>query len=241
MNTQGIIVWVSGLIAVLFVKQMKPLRYLGLTYIFGIVALILLKGKGYYSLGLYLPLFAVGALYIETYWKSRAWRYGLVSSMILLALPMIPYGIPVLPFPQLEQYAKVTGPYIGNLPLIWEDGKVHSIPQGFADMTGWDEVGNLAVKGYLSLDENTKSIASYLEIITGRQDPYYMPEEILKYRSPSVLTIISNFGHRIVHGLQSCYKWKTIILRMTKNYFTGSTPLLLSITNISGRMVVLFY
>ena len=156
MNSPGVIVWVSGLIGLLFVKQMRPLRYLGLTYILGMLALILLRGKGYYSLGLYLPLFAIGGLYIETYWKSKAWRYGLVAFMILLALPMIPYGIPVLPFPQLEQYAKVTGPYIGNLPLIWEDGKVHPIPQDFADMTGWDEVGNLAVKGYLSLDEDTK-------------------------------------------------------------------------------------
>ncbi|HEY4785772.1 MAG TPA: glycosyltransferase family 39 protein [Bacteroidales bacterium] len=157
MHLPGVIVWITGLIGVLFYSRMRDLRAIGLTFIFGMIALILFKGKGYYTLGLFLPLFAIGGERLEAYWRSRkTLRYGLVVLMFLLALPMVPYSIPVLSYPQLEKYAGSTGKYFGNLPLIWEDGKVHPIPQDFADMTGWNEVGRMAVQSYLKLDENTK-------------------------------------------------------------------------------------
>jgi hypothetical protein len=47
----------------------------------------------------------------------------------------------------------------GENILKWEDGRVHDLPQDYADMTGWKELTNLVENAYLSLSPEEKKRA----------------------------------------------------------------------------------
>lgn len=38
-----------------------------------------------------------------------------------------------------------------DMPMRWEDGKVHALPQDFADMIGWKELADIVIDTYLNV------------------------------------------------------------------------------------------
>ena len=80
--------------------------------------------------------------------------------MVLISIPMLPLSLPVLSFENLEQYTKNSAQFTNR----WEDGKIHSIPQDYADMIAWKELSNIVIKTYEDLpDESKKNCAIYAE------------------------------------------------------------------------------
>jgi hypothetical protein len=66
-----------------------------------------------------------------------------------LTIPVIPIGISVLGTERLISYFKVLGDKYGiDVGRRWEDGSIHSLPQDYADMLGWEELTSLANKAY---------------------------------------------------------------------------------------------
>jgi len=61
----GLVLWSTGLISLLFSKEYRQFRILSFTYILVMVSFAILKGKNYYSLGIYPMLMAVGAVVLE--------------------------------------------------------------------------------------------------------------------------------------------------------------------------------
>ena len=48
---------------------------------------------------------------------------------------------------KLAAYFRNFPPETGIEALLrWEDGKIHPLPQDFADMLGWDELGNIVIR-----------------------------------------------------------------------------------------------
>ena len=45
---------------------------------------------------------------------------------------------------------------MGEFTNRWEDGKIHNIPQDYADMTGWKELGSIVTKQYNSLPDSVR-------------------------------------------------------------------------------------
>ena len=155
MNLQGLFIWLAGLFALLFVKREKQFRLFGLIYLIVVTLLILGRGKGYYTLGLYPILFVFGAYVIEKYTK----RYLIyVSTLLILAMFIALYAslsFGGIPFNNFEEAVRKNA-------FRWEDGTNHDIPQDLADMTGWKEVGTKVVETYLSLDpQQRKNCAIY--------------------------------------------------------------------------------
>jgi hypothetical protein len=146
MNIPGLIVWLTGLIYLFISKNERKYLALAFTSVFVIIMLLLLHGKSYYTLGLYPFLFAAGGYFIERKW-SKSLQYVVVVSSILIAVPALPFSLPVLSFEKLESYTR----HFKDATNRWEDGNVHNIPQDYADMTGWKELGNKVVKIYDSL------------------------------------------------------------------------------------------
>ncbi len=157
MSPSGILVWLAGLTALLVSPRWKQYRPFGWACLIVFVAMMALRGKSYYTLGLYPALFAFGAVALELMsgWKGRVFRIVAVVFAVVLALPLIPFTMPVLSPPVMERYAKS----IGSPGLTWEDGKVHAIPQDFADMMGWDEVGRKVRDVWMGLDEDVRKDA----------------------------------------------------------------------------------
>lgn len=147
MLTIGTLVWLPGLIWLLFSPQAKVFRVFGWIYLLVLMIFLLLRGKSYYTAGLYPFLFAAGGVAIEGMISSRVWRWITTILIIGLSLPLVPGGIPIMKADKLASYFAGIPPQMGGEALLrWEDGKMHSLPQDYADMLGWDELGSIVVR-----------------------------------------------------------------------------------------------
>lgn len=159
MNVPSIFIWVFGLLFLLFFKTGNPYRVLGFTFLFVILILLLLRGKPYYTLGIYPMLFAAGGFAIEKYFTNRLRfvRPLCLIILLILSIPLVPYSLPILSFDKMIVYAEQSKKYGGEGALQWEDGRIHQLPQDYADMIGWEELSLTVAKTYLSLSKEEKS------------------------------------------------------------------------------------
>jgi hypothetical protein len=137
----------------IFNQAGRKFRVLGLTFLFTVFILLMLSGKAYYTLGVYPILFAAGGVAIEI-WFTQRWRFlkpVILAVMILIFLPVLPYSVPVLSFDKMAAYAEASKKFGLEGALVWEDGRVHRLPQDYADMTGWRELAECVIAAYQSL------------------------------------------------------------------------------------------
>jgi hypothetical protein len=123
--------------------------------------LIFLRGKAYYSLGLYTVLFASGAVAFEI-WSQNKYRFLRLLIPVLLILsaaPFIPYSAPLLKPEKLSAYVQKTTKIMGDGLVTWEDGVVYEIPQDFADMRGWKQLADITLEAWESVDKDQKEKA----------------------------------------------------------------------------------
>jgi hypothetical protein len=154
----GSILVIGGLIFLLFSQKMKNLRFLGFLSILIVAALLFMKGKGYYTLGIYPMLIASGGAAFDTWLRSRITRIVLPFFMILITIPNVPFGLPVWDKEGLKVYFKVLDEKYGiDLGRRFEDGTIHSLPQDYADMIGWEELTALADSAYQMIGEKEAS------------------------------------------------------------------------------------
>ncbi len=157
MNFPGVFIWIGGLFFVLFSKNAIPYRFIGLSYLFVIILLLIGHGKNYYSLGVYPILFAFGAYQLEQYtvFKRKILRYVFAAMPLILGILIIPILLPVFPPKKLASfYEKANTKNTGA--LRWEDQQNHSLPQDFSDMLGWEEMTKKFAVAYNKLDSNEK-------------------------------------------------------------------------------------
>ena len=151
MNLPGLVIWMTGLIAFLFFKSEKKYRVLAYLYLFTILIIILLRGKSYYTLGLYPILFALGGYAVDKYFNPYL-KYATVAFVIFISLLMLPFSLPIYNLEKMEDYSKKTAGFTNR----WEDGKIHNVPQDYSDMTGWKELSSIVIRLYNSLPQEEK-------------------------------------------------------------------------------------
>jgi hypothetical protein len=159
MNIQALILWLTGLIYLLFLKDGRRYQVLGLTYLFTVLILMLLSGKHYYTLGAYPMLFAAGGVAVEKLCarRLRILKPAKLVLMLLLFLPALPHALPVLPLEKMAAYAQHSKKFGLEGTLVWEDGRVHALPQDYADMTGWRELAGIVIQAYDGLSDAEKA------------------------------------------------------------------------------------
>ncbi|WP_188815879.1 glycosyltransferase family 39 protein [Hymenobacter cavernae] len=151
-------VWVPGLLALFAYGPLRMYRSLGLVYVVGLLILTMLHGKSYYSLGYYPVLFAFGAVWWEQ--LLQGFRYGalvrpaLVLLPVLIILPVVPFIFTLYP----PAYMQAISARYQNLGITrWEDGKIHALPQDYADMIGWQELADKTYQAYQALPDSTRA------------------------------------------------------------------------------------
>jgi hypothetical protein len=154
---------IAGLLFLLFSKKLIKFRFLGYLALFVITSLMLLKGKSYYTLGIFPLLIAAGAVAYEN-WIKRGWiRILFPVILVIVTIPVIPGGIPVLKVDGLIKYfQELNKKYSNNKGLRFEDGTFHSLPQDYADMLGWEELTSVANTAYKSVADK-KTVFIYCE------------------------------------------------------------------------------
>lgn len=175
---------VPGLIFLLIGRNTGKYRFLAIIIISVIIFLMLLHGKSYYTQGIFPFLIAAGAVSWEQIFKRMLPRIALVLLIIIITLPVLPVGIPVYKTGGLVQYFKNIGTKYG-LEFIcrFEDNSIHSLPQDYADMLGWEELASIAGKGWQMIPDK-KAAFIYCEnygqagavTVIGRK--YGLPEAV---------------------------------------------------------------
>jgi hypothetical protein len=106
---------------------------------------------------LYPFLFAAGGVAWERMIRRTWLRIVLASLLVLLSLPMVPGGIPLAKPEKLADYFEGIPSSTGIEALLrWEDGEIHPLPQDFADMLGWDELGQIVLKACDTISDKSR-------------------------------------------------------------------------------------
>jgi hypothetical protein len=154
----GSILVIGGLIFLLFSPRMKNLRFLGFLFILIVAALLFMKGKSYYTLGIYPMMIAAGGVAFETWLRGLIPRIALPFFLILMTIPVVPFGLPVLDKEGLKVYFKVLDEKYGiDVGRRFEDNTIHTLPQDYADMIGWEELTAIADSAYNMIGEKETS------------------------------------------------------------------------------------
>lgn len=144
----GTIVWGAALVGFVRYAPFKPYRFIGWTFLFVMVLFISMRAKPYYALGIYPVLIAFGSVYwgqiLVGKEGAHVWLERLGLCLVILPFFLL-YDIL---FPLKTPRLWTAGPFPREAFAKWEDGKVHSLPQDFADMLGWRELAGLVVQAY---------------------------------------------------------------------------------------------
>ena len=178
------ILTIAGLIYIFINKHAIKFRFLGIIAALIIIILMLLRGKSYYTQGLFPFLIAAGAVSYDKMLRKTWSRIILIIFLIILTVPVLPFGIPVFKGKGLVSYFKtLEAKYKLNIGRQWEDRSIHSLPQDYADMLGWEELTSITNKAYQMVSDK-KSCFIYCEnygqagAITIIGKKYNLPEAV---------------------------------------------------------------
>jgi hypothetical protein len=145
----GSVLTIAGLIFLLTDRRAGKFRFLGFVAVFVIGALLILKGKSYYTLGVFPLLIIAGAVAYDL-WIKKLWiKMAIPLFIIMLTLPVVPIGLPVYNEEGLKRYFNMLDKEYGiDVGRRFEDGSVHSLPQDYADMLGWEELTEITNKAW---------------------------------------------------------------------------------------------
>ncbi len=150
------LVWIPGL---WLLWQHRRGQYRLLFYLFAGVILVLLlsHGKHYYTLGIYPLAMAAGGVFWEQL-SRQIWLRTLIPALMLaLLVPVLPVSVPLYPPTRMAAYCQWASANLGLEGLTrWEDGRNHPLPQDYADMLGWPELGAATVEAYRQLPPGTR-------------------------------------------------------------------------------------
>lgn len=154
LGSMAIILILPGIVFALFNQTLRPWRPVMLASLLVVILLAILRGKSYYTVGLFPLWIAAGSVYWERTVQRNYSRAFLILGMVALTIPLVPMGIPVYGPDKLRDYfagvKKATGL---DMMLRWETGRIHELPQDYADMLGWDEIASLTSAAYKQVPE----------------------------------------------------------------------------------------
>ena len=151
---------VAGAVALVRSPTLARHRVVGWTAITAFALYAITKGKSYYVGPIYPVLFAGAGVWVEqiarpTVRRTVAW--GMAGLTIVFGLATLPFGLPVLPPEPMARYAAAAGISAG---VQTNRGERLSLPQDYADMTGWREKAEAvaAIYGRLSPTEQAEAV-----------------------------------------------------------------------------------
>ena len=151
MNPIALPLWLAGLGWYFFDREGKRYRFLGWTYIFILLIVMLLDGKTYYVVPIYAVLMAAGGVAVEKFVAAPKFNWARIAYaavLIIAGLITVPFGVPVFSVNNFIWYSSKL-PY-GRSVKTEVDTPVE-LPQLYADMFGWPEVAKTISHVYYSI------------------------------------------------------------------------------------------
>lgn len=184
-------IWLAGLGFYFVSKAGKPYRSLGWMYLVYLTLAIWMAFKFYILSGVYFALVPGGAIMVERFGLSPAWRWSkpvYTTVIFLVGLAVLPINVPVFPVTTFMQYSQVVNS--GQSSVKAENLDTGGLPQQFADRFGWEELARTVAGVYKTLEPNEqRHCAIYAENygeagaidLLGRQ--YGLPKSISSHLS----------------------------------------------------------
>ena len=150
--------WLAGLTALFFHRELRRYRALGIVYVVALSLMLVQKAKPYYLAPAYGMLLAAGAVLLERVASRRAWGWlrGLTVVVLLLGGAVaVPLVVPVLPVEAFIAYQKA----LGRTPTNEENSALGPLPQFFADRFGWEEMTAAVAEVYRALPPEDRAKA----------------------------------------------------------------------------------
>ena len=147
------IISVIGFIFLFKYQKDKQFWLFSLSAIIVILFLLFMNGKAYYTAGVYPFLIATGSVFISTKLKTTWSKYAVIGGIVLLILPLLPVGIPILPPKKLAKYFDDLENIGIDIGRVHENGNKYPLPQDFADMIGWHEIAAITKDAYDSVED----------------------------------------------------------------------------------------
>ena len=157
------LVWVFALcgLVFLFLGSMRRFRALAWTFLAFLVLMFALHGRDYYLAAAYPPMFAAGAVAVESWLRNRWWQRAVdayvfvAAGLTMIALPSV---LPILSPSATEEFCKQmflkrTEPE--NLPHT-------AMPSWVSDQFGWKEPVEMVAKYYNSLPPEERARTAIL-------------------------------------------------------------------------------
>src|SRR5215472_10245570 len=137
-------VWLSGLLALLFWRPLRPYRVLGWSYLVSYTVIYLQHGKNYYLAPIYPMLFAAGAVALDALLGEFPSRRAGLKPVIAVVIAvngfyLMPITVPVFTPDQFLAYTR-TLPV--KLPINQHSHARAALPQWYADQFGWKEIAD---------------------------------------------------------------------------------------------------
>jgi len=159
MHLPALPVWLGGLIWLIFNRKHRDFRIFAWAFVITLVLIILLKGKFYYTIAAYTILVVFGAVAWEQ-WAARSRSFVVYIVLFLIlsnGLFVLPFSLPVFKPERMVDYDQKILKLGMDMMLKWEDGQVHDLPQDYADMVGWDELGEKVWTFFEALPESVQA------------------------------------------------------------------------------------
>jgi hypothetical protein len=137
-------IWAGGIYFLLFSKEGRSFRPLGILFIFLIVIFAVQKSKDYYLAPVFPLVWAAGAVLLERLIRKinlKMLRPAIVSFLLIGGAVVAPLSIPILPFEKTVDYCE----YI--------QGGLHPV---YSDMLGWENMVKTVAGVYNGLPEAEK-------------------------------------------------------------------------------------
>ncbi len=185
LNPVNLLLWVPGLIFLLFNREARRYRALGIIYLTALLILLANPhSKAEYLGPAYVMLLAAGGVAVER-WAARgrrAWAVGSLAALsTVTSLLILPLAVPVLPVETFIKYSAA----IGMKPSSSENMDLSELPQFYADMFGWEGLAKDVSAVYMTVPESERAATVVLARNYGEAGAleYYA----LKYPLPRVI------------------------------------------------------
>ncbi len=182
-NPVAVPIWVAGLIAPFRLPEVRDLRFVAIAYAVVFLVAIALSAKGYYIIGYYAALVAIGAVAVErAAMRVRAALFALLAAVALAALPL---SLPVLPVDGLIAYTRLLG-LTGR-----KAAPARLIQPLFAEEFGWQRLARDVAAVYSSLPPRVRARTAIYADTYGDAAAldFYGP----RYDLPSVISSQNNY------------------------------------------------
>ena len=172
-----------GFVYLFYYSQKKQLWLFSISGFIVILILLFMNGKPYYTAGVYPFFIAAGSVFVSMKLKKTWSKLIVIFGLIIMILPIIPFGIPFMSPKNLANYFDKMEEIGIDIGRIHEDGNKHPLPQDFADMIGWYEIADLAKIAYEFVEDkkacaifgDNYGIAGAVSLINAKYD---MPEPL---------------------------------------------------------------